>query len=116
MPNLSRARPVLILAWVPASTSGFTRRATRAVRPEAAAMAESMSSSSALSMLICEMPSERARLSSAMVLPTPEKTISAGAMPASRARRSSPSLTTSAPAPSAPSRRSTARWSFAFTA
>ena len=33
MPNLSCARPVVILACVPASTSGLTRNATRAVRP-----------------------------------------------------------------------------------
>ena len=33
-PNLFSARPVEILAWVPASTSGLTRQATRAVRQE----------------------------------------------------------------------------------
>ena len=35
-----RRVPVVILAWVPASTSGLTRSATRAVRPSEAASAE----------------------------------------------------------------------------
>ena len=47
------------------------------------------------------MSSASARRSSRSLLPTPENTIAVGGMPASRARRSSPSLTTSAPAPSA---------------
>ena len=44
MPNLSCARPVLILACVPASTSGLTRSATRAVRPMPSASADSIAS------------------------------------------------------------------------
>ncbi len=53
----SRARPVVILACVPASTSGLTRSATRAMRPMPAAIAESIASSSALSTLIWAMSS-----------------------------------------------------------
>ena len=41
-PNLFSDRPVVILAWVLASTSGFTRSATRAVRPSEVASAESI--------------------------------------------------------------------------
>ena len=66
------ARPVEILSWVLASTSGLIRSATLAVRPIAAAIADSVCSSSALSMLIWPMSSASARRSSASVLPTPE--------------------------------------------
>ena len=96
-PNLFSARPVVIFAWVRASTSGFTRSATRAVRPREVASAEIIPISSALSALIWRMSSARARRSSRSVLPTPEKTMRAAGMPAARAMRSSPSLTTSAP-------------------
>ena len=78
--------------------------------------ADSMSSSSALSTLIWPMSSASARRRSRSDLPTPENTMCAGGMPAARARRSSPSLTTSAPAPSAANKRRTARWSLAFMA
>ena len=46
------------------------------------------------------MPSSTASASSRSVLPTPENMIFSGATPAARARNSSPSETTSAPAPS----------------
>ena len=53
---------------------------------------------------------------SARVLPTPEKTIFSPGTPAARARRNSPSLTTSMPAPSRASVASTAWLELAFIA
>ena len=47
------------------------------------------------------MPFSSANAISSLVLPTPEKTIFFGATPTASARRSSPSETTSMPAPSA---------------
>jgi len=61
-------------------------------------------------------PGSRAKAISAAVLPTPEKTQRAAGTPAARARRSSPSETTSAPAPRSPSVRTTARFELAFSA
>jgi hypothetical protein len=58
---------------------------------------------------------ERHRISS-RVLPTPEKTMRSPGTPAARARRYSPSDTTSAPAPRRASTRMTARLEFAFSA
>ena len=116
MPNLLSALPVVILAWVPASTSGLMRSATFIVRPMELAMAEITSSSAALSTLIWPIASPIASRISRAVLPTPENTMSCAATPPARARRSSPSLVTSAPAPPRAIRFSTAMWSFAFTA
>ena len=82
----------------------------------ATASAESTSNSSALSTLICAMSSESASRSSRSVLPTPENTMRSAGTPAARRASSSPSLTTSTPAPSAANRRSTASRSFAFMA
>ncbi len=101
MPNLCSAPPVEILAWVWASMSGLTRTATGAVLPRRTARAFRASNSGRDSTLIWRMPETRAKASSRSVLPTPEKTILSGGTPARRARRSSPSLTTSAPQPRA---------------
>jgi hypothetical protein len=100
--------PVAIFACVLASTSGLTRSDTWAVRPFSVAMRESSSSSGSDSTLTQKMPPSTAIASSRAVLPTPENMIFSGGMPAARARLSSPSETTSAPAPSRASVRSTA--------
>ena len=107
-PNLFSLLPVVILAWVLASTSGFTRSATRAVRPMPVAMAEIIAISSALSALIWKMSSaEGVARSRARSCRRRRRRWRAAGMPAARAMRSSPSLTTSAPRPSAASTRST---------
>ena len=62
------------------------------------------------STLTQRMPSSTASASSRAVLPMPENMILSGGMPAARARLSSPSDTTSAPAPSAPASRSPPGW------
>jgi hypothetical protein len=62
------------------------------------------------------IPASSAATISAAVLPTPEKTIISGAIPAASARRISPTETTSAPMPCRPSTLSTARLGFDFTA
>ena len=105
-----------ILAWVRASTSGLTLTATGATRPSPAATSLSASSSGSLSTLNCRTPPSSASRISSRVLPTPEKTIRSPGTPAARARRYSPSLTTSIPAPSEPISASTARLELAFTA
>ena len=84
--------------------------------PCSAAMRESSSSSGSDSTLKQWMPASSAKASSRAVLPTPEKTIFSGGMPAASARRSSPSETTSAPAPSRASVAITAWLEFAFSA
>ena len=116
MPNLFSDLPVAILAWVRASTSGLTRSAIGAVRPSAVATSESAASSGSDSTLNWRMPWRRASSISALVLPTPEKTMRSPGTPAARARRYSPSETTSMPAPSEAIRRRTARLAFAFIA
>ena len=62
------------------------------------------------------MPSSTASASSRAVLPSPENMILSAGTPASRARISSPSDTTSAPAPSLASVAITAWLEFAFMA
>ena len=62
------------------------------------------------------MPCCSASRISARVLPTPEKTIRSPGTPAARARRYSPSETTSMPAPSEAISRTTARLELAFIA
>ncbi len=116
MPNLFSLRPVAIFSWVFASTSGFTRIATGARSPIPAATSDSATSSGSLSTLNCRMPPSSATRISPRVLPTPENTIRAPGIPAATARRYSPSLTTSAPAPRSPSSFTTARFEFAFIA
>ena len=98
------------------STSGFTRKLTGARSPIAAATAASRSSSGSLSTLKQWMRSRSAVRISSSVLPTPENTIRSPGTPAALARRYSPSLTTSMPAPSRAISASTARFEFAFTA
>ncbi len=116
MPNLFSDLPVEILACVPASTSGLTRTEMRAVLPISAASRDSSSSSGSDSILMQRMSAESAARSSASVLPTPEKTIFEGGMPAARARFNSPPETTSAPAPSFAKVRRTDWLEFAFIA
>ena len=60
MPNLFSALPVVILAWVLASTSGLTRIETGATAPRAAAIREIWSSSGSDSTLKQRMPLSRA--------------------------------------------------------
>ena len=81
------------------------QRDMRRVRPFAAAIADSSSSSGSDSTLKQRMPASSASAISRAVLPTPENMILSGGMPAARARCSSPSETTSAPAPSSRQRR-----------
>jgi len=75
MPNLFSALPVVILAWVAASTSGLTRSATGAVTPRALASPEITRSSCSDSTLNCMMPASSAAAISAADLPTPANTI-----------------------------------------
>ena len=72
MPNLFSLRPVVILAWVPASTSGLTRMVMSALTPSWPATAFSVSSSDELSTLIWPTPASSAAISSEAFLPTPE--------------------------------------------
>ena len=116
MPNLFSALPVAILACVFGSMSGLTRTEMLATRPLPAAIDASSSSSASDSTLTQRIPSSTASASSRAVLPMPENMILSGGMPAARARLSSPSETTSAPAPSFASVRTTAWLEFAFMA
>ena len=116
MPNLFPFLPVVILAWVRASTSGLTRMPTGAVRPIDAATRLSSSSSDSDSTLIWAMPASSAAASSSRVLPTPANRILSAGTPAAIERRISPSDTTSAPAPARARVAITARLAFAFTA
>ena len=100
MPNLFSALPVAILWCVLASMSGLTRTEILTARPLAEAIDDSSSSSGSDSTLMQRMPSSTASASSRAVLPRPENMILSAGTPASRARISSPSDTTSAPAPS----------------
>ena len=61
MPNLFSALPVVILAWVRASTSGLTRMATATVAPFDAAISEMRSSSGSDSTLKQRMPVSMAK-------------------------------------------------------
>ena len=88
----------------------------RRARPLAAATSERASSSGSDSTLKQRMPSSIPSAISARVLPTPEKMILSAGTPAARARRSSPSETTSMPAPSRASVVSTAWLELAFIA
>ena len=116
MPNLFSFMPVEILAWVRASMSGLTRIATGAIWPRAVAISLSRRSSGTdFDIDLVDLGVERG-LELARVLPTPEKTIRCGGTPAARARRNSPSETTSAPAPRPAKRRRTARFELALTA
>ncbi len=82
MPNLFSDFPVVILAWVLASTSGLTRIATAAVLPFATAIAEIAASSGSDSTLKHRIPVSIAKAISRAVLPTPAKTIFCGDAPA----------------------------------
>ncbi len=62
------------------------------------------------------MPARSAASISSRVLPTPEKTILCGSIPAASARASSPPETMSIPAPRRPRVASTAWLEFAFIA
>src|ERR1700722_3399372 len=90
MPNLFSALPVAILAWVFGSISGLTRTEIATVRPLAAAIAASSSSSPSDSTFTQRMPSSTASASSRSVLPTPENMIFSGGMPAARAQKLAP--------------------------
>ena len=87
-----------------------------ATAPRAKAARESASNSGSDSTLKQKMFSSSARFISASVLPTPEKMMRSPGTPAARARLSSPSLTTSMPAPSFASVVSTAWLELAFIA
>ena len=100
MPNLFSDLPVEILWCVRASTSGLTLSAMRAVAPFWRAIAEIARNSGSDSTLKHRMSSSSAWAISAAVLPTPEKVMRDPGTPAARARRNSPSDTTSMPAPS----------------
>ena len=106
-PNLFSDLPVEILACDPESTSGLTRTEIRAVLPVSTASRDSNSSSGSDSTLMHKIPAASAARSSTSVLPIPENRIFSGGMPAASARFSSPPETTSAPAPSLASVRST---------
>ena len=110
------ALPVEILWCVFASTSGLTRIDTAARWPMRLATSDSSSSSGSDSTLKQAMPSRSASAISRAVLPTPENTILRAGTPAASARRSSPSETTSMPAPSSAMVRMTAWLEFAFMA
>ena len=116
MPNLLSAVPVVILAWVPASTSGLIRKPTGATWPEADATADSICASSTDSRLNWSSPPPSASAISSAVLPTPEKTIRSGGIPAAIAWRYSPIETMSPPRPSCASVASTALLGLALTA
>jgi hypothetical protein len=116
MPNLFSLLPVAILAWVRASTSGFTRIVTGAVTPREVATSDSARISGSLSRLSCRTPPRSAVRISPRVLPTPEKTIRSPGTPAATARRYSPSDTTSMPAPACPRSFRTATLDSALTA
>ena len=88
----------------------------RARAPLPLAIADSSSSSGSDSTLMQRMPSSTASANSRAVLPMPENMILSAAMPAASARLSSPSDTTSAPAPSRASVAITAWLEFAFMA
>ena len=116
MPNLFSALPVAILAWVLASTSGLTR--TEIVRGAALAggdRRQQLELRLGLDVDAEDALVERERKLGA-VLPTPENMILSGGTPAASARLSSPSDTTSAPAPSLASVAITAWLEFAFIA
>ena len=101
---------------VPASTSGFMRRLTRAVRPTAVATRDRRRSSLADSTLKHRMSCSSASRMSASLLPTPENTTLRGSPPAAITRASSPPDTMSKPLPSRANTSSTARLEFAFIA
>ena len=84
--------------------------------PVSTASRDSSSSSGSDSTLMQRMSAASAARSSASVLPTPENRIFCGGMPAASARFNSPPETTSAPAPSFASVRSTDWLEFAFMA
>ena len=115
MPNLLRSVPVVILAWVAASTLGLTRTATGATRFLCDASRSIASSSGSDSTLNWKMPAASAAPSSRSVLPTPENTTRPGATPARSARSSSPPETMSAPAPISARVRTTARFELALS-
>ena len=92
------------------------QRDVRACGPSPRRSRTSSSSSGSDSTLKQRMPSSTASASSRAVLPTPENMIFSGGTPAASARLSSPSDTTSAPAPSRASVAITAWLEFAFMA
>jgi hypothetical protein len=98
------------------STSGLTRRLTRARRPARLATSLSSSSSPTLSTLKQRTSTASARSISARVLPTPENTTRAGSPPAARTRSSSPPETMSKPQPRRANHCSTASVELALTA
>ncbi len=116
MPNLFSALPVVILTWVLGSTSGLTRIETGARRPFAAATSLRRASSGSDSTLKQRIPASSPAAISRAVLPTPEKTIRFVGTFAASARRSSPSETTSMPAPSRASVAITAWFELALSA
>ena len=116
MPNLFSDRPVVIFSWVPASTSGLIRSDTGARVPIRLAISLRSSSSGSDSTLKQLIPSFSPSAISRAVLPTPENTIRRPGTPAASARLSSPSDTTSMPAPLSARVRITAWLEFAFMA
>jgi hypothetical protein len=99
-----------------ASTSGFTRRLTAAVRPRLKATADSVCNSLSLSTLKHLTPASNASAISMRVLPTPEKTTLAGSPPAAITRANSPPETMSKPKPMSAKVLITARLELAFIA
>ena len=99
IPNLFSFLAVVVLVFVRASTSGFSRSATAALVPKPDAISLIAVSSDADSTVNIRIPAlSAARISSAN-FPTPAKTTLAGSPPARNTRKSSPPETTSKPAP-----------------
>ena len=116
MPNLVSAVPVVILAWVLASTSGLMRRVTRrAFAQRARDLIQRRQFRFAFDIELVDAGFQRRRAFPPRVLPTPENTILSAGMPAASALASSPPDTTSAPAPSFARVFSTARLPLALT-
>ena len=115
-PNLLRRIPVEMCGWLLASTSGFTRSATRVRRPWRIDSASMRSSSPRDSALMALRPSATARAISAALLPTPVKTIWCGRKPALSATSISPTELQSALAPRPWIRRTRPSVEFALSA
>ena len=107
-PNFEPCWPVRIASWVWASTPSVSRTSVR-VTPAAAARSTSSSASSTTSA-----PAAPAAASSASSLLLPWTTSASPSIPACCAKRSSPSVETSAPSPSSASRRITETFGNAF--
>jgi hypothetical protein len=116
MPNLFALVPVVIFAWVCASTSGLTRIAIEALTPSLPATWLILASSGSLSTWNEKMPASSASLISASVLATPAKTLCLTLAPAAITRRISPALAKSKAEPRFAKCLSTARLPLALTA